>query len=708
VGVRVCLYGDVDLNLVDGSAIWLAAFAQTLALDAGCAVTIVPKAALRRDVVVADLRGLDNVAFADEPAGRERSSPAQAFDVVEDLDRRERFDVVAVRGFAAAKEAAARPSLTGRLWVYLTDVPQAPWLLTDQDRDALGAIARASQRLLCQTEELRAYLEGVVPDAALRTALLPPMVPVSFLRPSRPPPRPARLFYAGKFAPAWGFLETVAAFTRLREVHPDLELHVAGDKVHDPKDDPDFKPAVQAALTGTDGLVWHGAVSRAEVADLLAGCTLALSARDPSMDASLELSTKLLEYGAANVPMVLNRTAMHERLLGGDYPLFVDRLDDLPDVIGRTLDDVAVWETARDAAHAAVQPFTMPAVRERIAPLLAAARPQGDHRLARHRVVIAGHDLKFSDAIAGMLERAGAEVRRDRWRGHIGHDREQTRAASRWAEAVWAEWCLGNAVWYSRHKRDGQRLVVRLHLQELDTDFPGQLDADAVDHLVCVADFMVADFQARHAWPEDRVSMVPNAIDTIPFDRPKLPGAEFTLGMVGILPMRKRFDLAVDLLEALLEDDPRWRLRVAGSTPWTSPWVWDRLDERRYFEAQLDRVRRDPRLAAAVRFDGRVGNIPGWFAGVGNVVSLSDFESFHLGLAEGLASRCVPVVLEREGVRDIFPGVEVHADIAAAARWLRGLDGPAREAVGGSGRDLIVGRYDLTGVAARWIELLLA
>jgi glycosyltransferase involved in cell wall biosynthesis len=705
--MRIALYGDVNLNLIDGSAIWLVALAETLALDPRCHVTVVLKSPIDRDLVVAPLLGRDNVELVTHPDAPKRLTPAQALDVIEQRDGEGRFDVVLLRGFELCKQAADREGLAGRLWVYLTDIPQQPHLATDEDKAALGRIALASQRVLCQTDELRAYLEGLVPETAWRTSLLTPMVPESFLRPARELSPTPKLFYAGKFAPAWGFLETVEAFTQLRTAHPDLELHVAGDKVHDPPDDPSYKPAVQAALEGTEGLVWHGAVSRERVAELLVACDVALSARHASMDASLELSTKVLEYGAANVPAVINRNPLHERLFGGDYPLFVDHLDDLAAVLDRTLGDLDAWRTARDTAHRVALGFTFPRVRERLAPPLAAARPQGERTLTRRRVVVAGHDLKFTGPLVTMLRRAGAEVREDRWTGHTGHDQRTSEELLGWADAIWAEWCLGNAVWYADRKRPDQRMVARLHRQELETDFPQLTDHDAVDRLVCVAPFVAEAAKQRFGWRADRVEVLPNTFDTIPFDRPKLPGAERTLGMVGFLPSLKRLDRALDLLELLLDDDPRWQLRVAGALPWESAWVWARLTEREHYRDQFDRIRLSRRLSRAVRFEGRVANIPGWFAAVGTVLSVSDLESFHLALAEGMASRAVPLILDREGVRELFPGVPVHDDVEAAATWLAGLGREARAEVGETSRALVRDRYDLTTVGAHWVDLLL-
>ena len=56
------VYGDVDLNLLDGSAIWLQSVTQAL-VAAGCAVTLVLKAPVRTDRLVAPLRDVEAVTI---------------------------------------------------------------------------------------------------------------------------------------------------------------------------------------------------------------------------------------------------------------------------------------------------------------------------------------------------------------------------------------------------------------------------------------------------------------------------------------------------------------------------------------------------------------------------------------------------------------------------------------------------------------------
>ena len=68
------VYGDVDLNLLDGSAIWLQSVTQAL-VAAGCAVTLVLKAPVRTDRLIAPLR---DVPEGHHPLAARRSAAARA------------------------------------------------------------------------------------------------------------------------------------------------------------------------------------------------------------------------------------------------------------------------------------------------------------------------------------------------------------------------------------------------------------------------------------------------------------------------------------------------------------------------------------------------------------------------------------------------------------------------------------------------------
>src|SRR6201999_705910 len=118
-----------------------------------------------------------------------------------------------------------------------------------------------------------------------------------------------------------------------------------------------------------------GGQTRAEAMRLAAAGDVGLSWRHPELDASLELSTKVLEFGQLGLPVILNRTPMHEALLGPDYPLFAASLDDVADVAASVLDP-AVFGLAASRTSAAAAAFTLDRAAERLRTYLArAVRP---------------------------------------------------------------------------------------------------------------------------------------------------------------------------------------------------------------------------------------------------------------------------------------------------------------------------------------------
>ena len=82
-----------------------------------------------------------------------------------------------LRGRALVSAAARDGAFDGRLWSYLTDVPQAVPAVTPKAAEDLTIIAKASRYLLCQTEELRCFLEGSIAAACGKSVLFPPVLP---------------------------------------------------------------------------------------------------------------------------------------------------------------------------------------------------------------------------------------------------------------------------------------------------------------------------------------------------------------------------------------------------------------------------------------------------------------------------------------------------------------------------------------------------
>jgi glycosyltransferase involved in cell wall biosynthesis len=203
-----------------------------------------------------------------------------------------------------------------------------------------------------------------VPDNVDKIALFPPMIPEVRERRRRSSAGGLKLAYAGKFAPEYYFLEIIETFERLRRDLPDAELHLIGDKIHNPPEDPNFKPAVEAALEETENLVWHGGVGRQEVDELLRQADVALSVRHPMMDK--ELATKVLEYGAAGCAVILNRTALYEELLGADYPLYATDPTEILAALKQIAKNSDLRQAAAERCEEAARQYTFGRVAEQL------------------------------------------------------------------------------------------------------------------------------------------------------------------------------------------------------------------------------------------------------------------------------------------------------------------------------------------------------
>jgi len=320
------------------------------------------------------------------------------------------------------------------------------------------------------------------------------------------------------------------------------------------------------------------------------------------------------------------------------------------------------------------------------------------------RIAVASHDFKFFEEIrAHLASIPGVEIKEDRWRGTRpgDHDEAESRRLAGWADVVVCEWCQANAVWYSRNKRPGQRLIVRLHRFEIENDMPALVNIDAVDVMVFVADHIMRIARERFGWTEHaRQRVVWNGVDIAAFDRPKLESARTTLGLLGWVPRRKRLDRALDVIEAVRARDERYRLLVKGKPPWEHPWIWRRERERWFVADELDRIEHAPHLRDAVTFEG-FGPVHHWLRSVGYVLSVSDDEGNQVSVAEGAVSGALPVVLKRPGSED-YPAEWAHDDVDSAAA---AIVAPGWEERAARAKRFAAERFDSAKILPVWAEM---
>lgn len=323
---------------------------------------------------------------------------------------------------------------------------------------------------------------------------------------------------------------------------------------------------------------------------------------------------------------------------------------------------------------------------------------------ARHRLLIAGTELKFIEGAYDALEEH-FNVRVDEWVGHEKHDESKSRRALAWADTILAEWLLGNAVWYSHQKAPWQRLIVRAHLFERGRSFGREMDASKVDRLICVSAPTAENF--LEVFPNiERSSLrvIPNFIDTTAYRRGEGTDRAFKLALVGSVPARKGLLRAIELLHALRVVDQRYTLDIFGKPASAFPWVMRDANEAEYY-AECDAALERFGLGEAVTFGGFIDTEEG-LADFGYVLSMSDFESFHVAPAEAFAAGNVALFLPWDGVEFIYPKKYVVPSVMDMRdRILSGRDSGHFEEFRAEGDAWVKAEYSLDAFIERFIDL---
>ena len=324
------------------------------------------------------------------------------------------------------------------------------------------------------------------------------------------------------------------------------------------------------------------------------------------------------------------------------------------------------------------------------------------------KILFAGHDLKFARIIMDRLaSRPGFEIKTDEWSGHNAHDEEHSQDCLEWADVIVCEWGLGNAVWYSQHKKPHQQLIVRMHLQERDTIYPHSFNMENIDKIIAISPYVYEEFYRTFNFPREKMTMIYNVVDTEKVDGTKTEDAKYHLGIIGICPQRKRLDLAVDMLDKLWHQDNRYKLFVKGKMPQEYSWLWNKEEEREYYEAIFNRIEKAP-WKDAVIFEG-FGDISEWLSKVGIILSTSDFESFHLSPSEGMASGAYPIILNWDGSDTIYPKEYLLSDVEEAVERILALNSKEMDAeLQASLKEYVKQHFGAEKVTNQWEELIVS
>lgn len=652
--LKLLVYSDVNLNIMDGSSVWLAELLRLLASDPRVELDFLLKAPDQGGPLNEQVRSIPEINRIEKhsrPMG-----PEQVVEAIHSLDAKYLYDRVFVRGSIAMGKELIK-LLPGRLVYYTLEPFQRLGELTGQEKAEIGEMLNQTAFAVVQSERMRTSYsrEFGIPEEHLY--ILPPLIPPILKNPGFRN-RLNSLCYTGKFSEEWGTLGLVDAFKRLKERLPYVKLNIAGNKFHG--DLGGRKSEIEAFFANDESVNWVGEVPRQESIQLSRDSDIGFALRSSLIDNdhSQELSTKLFEYMSAGKPVILRATKVHRALVGEDYPLFAETPEQAAEKCARALTDVALYSRAARMSYDAYKRFAKTVNHGEIVERLL----QGQ----KTTILFVGHDLKFISSIVELFqadERYNVLI--DQWKGHTQHDEQQSIEKLVKADIIFCEWGLGNIRWYSKHKKPGQRLLVRVHRQEVQRlDYLWDSVEENIDRYIFIAPYRYEEFVEKVGIPRHKAKMIFNAVNTDLITDKDRRCDGYTLGLVGIVPWGKRLDRAVDILEKLWEKDKRYKLRVKGKRPEELPWMLyhQHREEMQKYNEIFKRIESSP-WRDNVIFDPHGNDMPEWYKKIDYILSVSDYEGSHQSVAEGMASGALPLIFPWSGAETVYPKVFIKNDV---------------------------------------------
>ncbi len=224
-------------------------------------------------------------------------------------------------------------------------------------------------------------------------------------------------------------------------------------------------------------------------------------------------------------------------------------------------------------------------------------------------------------------------------------------------DVAWLEWGSATAVAMSRLTSDIPT-ICRIHRYEVYSPFPREIQWRHIECAVFISEYIKECYVDLHGeLPGTRMEVVPNAIPVgdYPFDESR--GRNFNIGFLGRLHYVKNPLMLVQILKRVLEKDDRYQLHIAGAV--------QQMEISQYLVYQAEQMG----ISDHIHFYGHLdkSDVRSLLAQCSTLLSTSVIEGHPLGIMEGMASGCKPVIHDFPGARALFDGEFLFNTIDEAA-----------------------------------------
>jgi len=698
---KILIYGDSNLNIVDGSSIWVISLAKLLAQDKNNLVDILLKREISDDVLVQSLQGVGNIRILPPKSYDERFAEVDSANInriIEKVDEYRDYSCIIVRGFDVVK-SMLKSNLSSKMIPYITDFTHDRSKISAGEKENLFEVYSKTNYMFVQTEEMRKYLKDILEVDGSKFRTLYPMV---FDDGSEEVAKePKSIVYAGKISKEWHIFEILETMEKLYEIDPEIRLHFIGNTFKRDVANKDTIAEINKRLANAPNISYHGALPRKQTADVVKRCQLgyAFRAKTVDNDNSLELSMKVLEYCSYGVIPIIRKIEMYKAIFGDEFPMFVDSVDDTVEKVASIFKDDRQHEELACRSREIFEAYTPEQSYANIKDAIYS------YPKKKQRMLISGHDLKFLKPLYKFFEQ-DFELSVQELKDYMVFDQRQSKELLRSADIVWCEWMLLNAEWYSNNAYPHQKLFIRAHRFEITKRFGFSVNMANVEKIITVSYFYYEEFIRKFSFPRSKVAVVNNFVETELYDAEKSENCHYNIALIGALPMQKGLSEAVDVLAMLKRGDDRYKLIVPGKRPEEFPATWNVEEERQYYLEVYQKIK-DLQLEEDVIFSGWV-NIPELLKTIGFTLSLSEIESFHLAIAETMASKSLGLCLKWDGIEYVYPEYCMCDSIEEIAETIDRLthDKELYDRRAEQSRNFIIEKYDIEKIYRNALSLM--
>jgi len=248
-----------------------------------------------------------------------------------------------------------------------------------------------------------------------------------------------------------------------------------------------------------------------------------------------------------------------------------------------------------------------------------------------------------------------------------------------WSDLSWFEWCDSLLVQASQMRKTAP-VVCRLHRYEAFTPFPGQVNWENVDHLICPFQPII-DVLRSQIDMQTPVTIIPNGLDFTQYTIPENKQYGKKIAYVGYLKKQKAPELLLQCFAAIHRYDPEYTLHIAGE--------YQDLEAQVYCEHMLKK------LDLPVHFYGWVKPVSKWLEDKDYIISSSISESFQYSVVEGIARGLLPLVHSWPGSDLIYPGECIYGTFDECLNIIRDYEKCDKIAVAQSYRNIMEKRFSL-------------